>query len=190
MNNNITAILLAGGKGQRLGGKDKGLVTFKTKPLIEYAIDVALAQAPNIIISANRNLTLYQTYRYPIYADQIDTFEGPLSGIHTCLQYVRTPYAFILACDIPQCPHDIINLLMNCMLENNADSCMIHDGKRAQPLISLIKTALKNDLETFLVDGQRKTLSWFLSTNHCFYLYESPKNLFNNINTTKQLLDF
>jgi len=187
MNNDITAILLAGGKGRRLGGKDKGLTIFKSKPLIEYAIKLASVQTPNIIISANRNHSAYESYNYPVYADQTNTFDGPLSGISTCLQHVRTPYTFVLACDIPHCPKNIIDILMNCMLESNADSCMVIDGKREQPLVSIFDTRLKANLETYLANGHRKTLSWFLSTNHCFYVYKNAENAFDNINRIEQL---
>lgn len=187
MNNDVTAILLAGGRGQRLGGKDKGLEAFKSKPLIEYAIDIASAQASQLIISANRNHEFYKSYNYPVYADENKPFDGPLSGLHTCLQYVRTPFTFILACDTPHCPQNIVELLMNRLLDSNADSCMIHDGKREQPLVSIIKTELKANLKNYLSKGHRKTLTWFLGTNHSFCPYENPENAFDNINTLHQL---
>jgi len=59
----ITAVILAGGQGRRMGGQDKGLIEFDGKPLAALLVDNLRQQAVDIVINANRNHAQYQRRR-------------------------------------------------------------------------------------------------------------------------------
>ena len=75
---NITGIILAGGRARRMGGQDKGLIKLARKPMIEYVLNAIKPQVDDIIINANRNQTVYEKYGFPVVADQIEGYCGPL----------------------------------------------------------------------------------------------------------------
>ena len=88
---NITAIILAGGQARRMGGQDKGLIQLGMKPMIEYVLNAIEPQVGTIIINANRNQAIYEKYGFPVVADQIGGYCGPLAGMASGLQLSETP---------------------------------------------------------------------------------------------------
>ena len=96
----ITGLVLAGGKGSRMGGADKGLVCFKDTPLVEYVIDILEPQCKTLVISANRNEDVYKDYGYPVVTDENRNFSGPLAGIAAGLEIVETPYMVVAPCSL------------------------------------------------------------------------------------------
>jgi len=101
MENEITVVILAGGRGRRMDAQDKGLVVLYGQPLIEYVIKAISPQNSNILINANQNIEQYQHYGYPVVSDQITGFQGPLAGVATAMERVKTPYILTLPCDAP-----------------------------------------------------------------------------------------
>ena len=75
-NSDITAVILAGGQGRRMGGQDKGLIEFEGRLMIEILIEALENQRLDIVINANRNQSTYQTYGYPVVSDNLDNFQG------------------------------------------------------------------------------------------------------------------
>ena len=96
----ITGLVLAGGKGSRMGGADKGLVCFKDTPLVEYVIDILEPQCKTLVISANRNEDVYKDFGYPVVSDENRNFSGPLAGIAAGLEIVETPYMVVAPCSL------------------------------------------------------------------------------------------
>ena len=84
----ITGLILAGGRAQRMGGIDKGLIPFLGKPLIASAISRLQNQVGPILINANRNITKYAAYGYSVILDETPDFSGPLAGFSVGLQAV------------------------------------------------------------------------------------------------------
>ena len=109
----ITGLVLAGGKGSRMGGADKGLVCFKDTPLVEYVIDILEPQCKTLVISANRNEDVYKDFGYPVVTDENRNFSGPLAGIAAGLEIVETPYMVVAPCDSPFLPTDYVERLAN-----------------------------------------------------------------------------
>lgn len=85
----ITAVILSGGQGTRLAGLDKGLVKLNKIPLVQHLINRIQPQVSEIIISANRNLNVYNDLGFSVYEDDISGFAGPLAGIVKALQQDR-----------------------------------------------------------------------------------------------------
>ena len=102
----ITGLVLAGGKGSRMGGVDKGLVAFEDMPLVEHVIGILKPQCRTLVVSANRNEDVYAKYGYPVVTDDDKNFSGPLAGIAAALEIVKTPYMVVAPCDSPFLPSD------------------------------------------------------------------------------------
>ena len=117
----ITGLVLAGGKGSRMGGVDKGLVAFEDVPLVEHVIGILKPQCRTLVVSANRNEDVYAKYGYPVVTDDDKNFSGPLAGIAAALEIVKTPYMVVedraeairWAMDHAQ-PGDIVSLSPAC----------------------------------------------------------------------------
>ena len=95
----ITAIILAGGQGRRLGGQDKGLVEYQGKPLIQHVLDKITPQVDSVMINANRNQESYSTFGYDIVTDKLSDFQGPLAGFAIAMQESKTKFILTMPCD-------------------------------------------------------------------------------------------
>lgn len=182
---NITVVILAGGKGSRLGGIDKGLVKLRDKPLIEHLISRIRPQNPNIIISANRNLETYRQFGFPVYPDDIDDYAGPLAGILKALKKCPTEWLMTVPADSPFIPDDLAERLVTKSEGNKV--VMVHDGKRLQPTFSLIHKTLATALEQFLQGGERKAQVWMQQQPYDIVDFSDKANAFININTEEEL---
>ncbi|RLA00377.1 MAG: molybdenum cofactor guanylyltransferase, partial [Gammaproteobacteria bacterium] len=152
----VTGVILAGGKARRMGGEDKGLLSYKHKPLISYVINILESQVDQLVINANRNIDSYQAFEYPVIADSLDNFCGPLAGMLSAMQAVDTDYILTAPCDSPSISPQLRQRMMETLLVEQADLAVAHDGERLQPVFNLIPCRLKNELEDYLEQGGRK----------------------------------
>jgi molybdopterin-guanine dinucleotide biosynthesis protein A len=157
--NNITAVILSGGRSSRMQGEDKGLILLNDKPLIGYVADVVNSKVVRLLISANRNIDAYQKYG-EVISDELSDFQGPLAGIVKAMSVVSTPYLLVLPCDSPLVNEIVIDRLIQCMTDKDMDICVAGDGVRIHPTFALIKTSLKDNLLDFLDSGERKLGLW------------------------------
>ena len=157
--NNITAVILSGGRSSRMHGEDKGLILLNDKPLIDYVADVVNSKVVRLLISANRNIDAYQKYG-EVISDELSDFQGPLAGIVKAMSVVSTPYLLVLPCDSPLVNEIVIDRLIQCMTDKDMDICVAGDGVRIHPTFALIKTSLKDNLLDFLDSGERKLGLW------------------------------
>ena len=189
--NNISAVILAGGKGRRLQGQDKGLVIYKGKPLIEHVIERIQPQVGNIIINANRNHHAYAKYGYEIMSDEMSDFQGPLAGFATAMKIVKTDYIMTLPCDGPTPPRDLVARLSSALVAygEDASNCIAvaHDGEWLQAVHALIPIALINSLEKFLATNDRKIDRWYQQHNLIKVDFSDQPDSFFNINKKEQL---
>ena len=153
--NNITTVILSGGRSSRMQGEDKGLILLNDKPMISYVVDVVDGGVGRLLISANRNIGAYQQYG-EVITDDLADFQGPLAGIAKAMSVVGTPYLLILPCDSPLVNKAVINRLIQFMSDKDVDICVAGDGVRIHPTFALIKTSLKDNLLAFLDSGERK----------------------------------
>ncbi len=182
----VTAVILAGGRGRRMGGLDKGLIEFDNKPIIEHIISAIAPQCDDVIINANRNIELYSKYGYPVLTDSLDNFQGPLAGFSTALSHINTPLLLTLPCDAPDLPKDLTNRMLNTMMKEDSDITVAHDGERLQPVYALIKTSLAENLHEFLLSGNRKIDLWYAANKTSHVDFSDVSQLFQNINTPEQ----
>jgi len=156
----VTGVILAGGRGRRLGGADKGLVQLAGKPLIEYVMAALQPQVSSLIISANRNHETYTTYGFPVIADIIGDFDGPLAGMLSAMRAANTPCILTAPCDAPRLPADLMQRLCAGLVRENADAAVAASGGQMQPVFALLHCTLADTLQQFLEAGGRGVGEW------------------------------
>jgi molybdopterin-guanine dinucleotide biosynthesis protein A len=187
----ITGLILAGGRAQRMGGIDKGLIPFHQKPLIETTIQRLKAQVGHILINANRNITKYAVYGYPVIMDETPDFSGPLAGFLMGLKNCKTPYLLTTPCDSPLFPEDLATKLASDLEQANLDlvyaSSKEADGKVwAQPVFCLMRANLQDSLISFLDKGDLKIDRWFKELKSGTVIFDNAQ-AFANANTPEEL---
>lgn len=187
----ITGLILAGGRAQRMGGIDKGLIPFHGKALIEFAINRLKPQVSTILINANRSITKYSHYGYPVLMDETPDFSGPLAGFSVGLKHCKTPYLLTSPCDSPLLPFDLAQKMAAELEGNNLElvfaSSKEEDGKIwSQPVFCLMKSSLQDSLDTFLSKGDLKIDRWFKELRSGTVVFENPQ-AFANVNTPEEL---
>ena len=187
----ITGLVLAGGRGQRLGGVDKGLQPWRGRPLADHALERLAPQVGHVMISANRNASAYAARVTRVLADASDDFPGPLAGILAGLRAAETPWLAVVPCDSPCLPLDLVERLAQGLA--GAQGAVVQrlrtDGVlRLEPVCCLLSTALADDLAHYLAEGGRKVEGW-LSRHATPVLFDRPEDAaaFANINTLADL---
>ncbi len=180
--NNTTAVILAGGQGRRMGGKDKGLIEFNGRPIIELLIERLAQQQVDIVINANRNQSVYRQYGFPVISDELDNFQGPLAGFAACMRSLTNGYILTLPCDGPFLCDALVELFIAAQQQSGAPICVADDGERLQPVYALIDTELLPSLEKFLASGDRKIDRWYTEHQFTRVDFSSFKTMFGNIN--------
>jgi len=179
----ITAVILAGGQGRRMGGQDKGLLDFGGRLLIEILIEALQNQQLGIVINANRNQSTYQSYGYPVIRDDLEDFQGPLAGFASAMAAVKTDFILTLPCDSPMLADNFAGRFIDRHNREQAPVCVAHDGERLQPVYALINTGLLDDLKRFLLSGERKIDRWYAQHDYTTVDFSSDATMFENINT-------
>ncbi|GAB3671745.1 molybdenum cofactor guanylyltransferase MobA [Salinisphaera aquimarina] len=155
----ITAGILAGGEGRRLGGIDKGWYEIGGRPLIEHTLARVETQCARAVISANRSLARYRALNLPVHVDDSDEFRGPLAGIVSVLRAATTPYVLIVPVDTPAMPADLAPCLADAM-RPATELAVARCEDRVQPLHALMRRDVLADLETALFAGVRAVSEW------------------------------
>ena len=187
----ITGLILAGGRGQRLGGVDKGLQPWRGLPLVDHALARLAPQVREVMISANRNAAEYALRAMRVLGDDSDDFPGPLAGILAGLRAAATPWLAVVPCDSPRLPADLVERLARGV--GDAPGAVVQrdhgaDGLRLEPVCCLLSTTLADDLARYLADGGRKVEGW-ISRHAAPVLFDSTEDAsaFANVNTPADL---
>ena len=165
----ITGLILAGGRGSRMGGVDKGLQNFNGIPLALHALMRLGPQVESVMVNANRNLSAYESFGSSVWPDASADFAGPLSGFLVGLERAETPYMLTVPCDTPRLPLDLAERLAAALVREDADIAMAaapetdDQGQthiRTQPVFCLMKIAMSESLVKFIHAGGRKIDAW------------------------------
>jgi molybdenum cofactor guanylyltransferase len=197
--NLITGIVLAGGRGSRMGGIDKGLQLYNDTPLAKHAIQRLQPQVGNLLINANRNLEIYKIWGSDVNAevivDGLADFAGPLAGFLVGLQQCKTPFLMTVPCDTPRFPSNLVARLSDALVQNNADIAMVSSPDeegvmRHQPVFCLMKRELLESLKVFTDADGRKIGAWAAQQKlvrvNFNEVHDDPK-AFYNANTLEDL---
>lgn len=179
----ITTVILAGGRGVRIGG-NKGLQLMHGKPLLSWVLERVQAQSAHILINANDENAGYAQFGYPVIADALPDWQGPLAGLHAALQHATTELVMTVPCDTPFLPED---LLARChaRIAGHDAVVAVADGER-QPTIALYRKTVLPKLEQFLNGGKRKVNDWLQTLVTMEEVFQDDWR-FNNINTLQEL---
>lgn len=186
--NKVSGIILAGGKGIRLG-RNKGLAILKDRHLIEHVIDNLRGVCDEILISSNSEQC--KKFGYPVIPDII-AGKGPMSGIHACLQASSSEENIVISVDTPFAGKEYFTFLLAQKGEGYIAAPKDEDG-RYEPLCAYYNKRVAIEMEKFLNSGQYKMSDLF--TRLPFTAISIPEKmlstnpmLFHNVNTEADLL--
>jgi molybdenum cofactor guanylyltransferase len=186
----ITGLILAGGRGSRMGGVDKGLQNHLGMPLALHALLRLAPQVGHVMINANRNLGAYESMGVPVWPDALADYPGPLAGMLAGLEHCETPYLVTVPCDTPNFPLDLVERLARGLVDADAQIAMAatRDGGelQSQPVFSLMKAELLESLVAFLHAGERKIDRW-AGQQRCVQVPFEDNDAFFNANTLAEL---
>ena len=191
----ITGLVLAGGRGSRMGGVDKGLQNFNGIPLALFTLMRLQPQVGEMMVNANRNLAAYEAFGAPVWPDVLADYAGPLAGFLTGLERCETDWLVTVPCDTPLFPQDLVARLAEAAQREGAEIAMAaareEDGQlRAQPVFCLIKRGLLESLVRFTHGGGRKIDAWTAQHKTAVVPFDRPGDdtrSFFNANTLAEL---
>lgn len=199
----LGAVVLAGGRGLRMGGVDKGLQIFRGETLVAHAIARLRAQRglvpQSIVVNANRNAPAYAALGVPVVADDLADFQGPLAGMLAALQQCPSAYLLSVPCDSPLFPLDLAVRLMQALQASGAALAMAHAPEavgpgrwalRRQPVFCLMRRDVAPGLQAFLASGGRKIDQWTAAQGEVLVPFDAPGDdpqAFANANTLEEL---
>lgn len=195
----ITGLILAGGRGARMGGADKGLQMFRGLPLAQHTLQRLQAQVGTAVVNANRNLAAYEAFGVPVWPDADTDYAGPLSGFLTGLAHCQTPWLLTVPCDTPLFPLDLAERLARAVAREQVDMAVAAapeaepDGRlrvRLQPVFCLMRVDLLQSLQRFTEGGGRKAGAWTAQHRSATVPFDAPGDdpgAFFNANTLSEL---
>lgn len=186
-NEELCAVILAGGMARRMQGQDKGLVQFRGRPLVAHVAAALEPQVAALFINANRNLAKYARLGHPVIADDLTGFQGPLAGMLSAMRRASQPLLLVAPCDAPFLPADFAARLKTALQTGSADIAVASDGHRLQPVHALLSCRLADDLEAFLASGERKIDRWYARHTMVEADFSDAPETFININTLEEL---
>lgn len=182
----MTFLVLCGGAGSRMAGRDKPLLEFGGTPMI----DLVLASAPEHIprlISANRNLDEYQQ-RAAVVTDRVHSISaasGPLIGVYAGLCTATTTWLLVAPGDTPCLADDWWRVMQRA--SGGRRNVVAHDGHRQQHLHLLLRRRKVIDgLRLYLSAGHHQVYAWLESVDLVQARFDNP-DAFRNINTEQDL---
>ncbi len=188
--NDITGLILAGGRGSRMGGADKGLQNHHGIALALHALLRLGPQVGHVMINANRNLGAYESFGVPVWPDPVGEYAGPLAGFLAGLERCETPLMLTVPCDTPNFPDDLAARLGAALVAEHADLAyaVTHEDGREQPhpVFCLMHSALSESLVAFLHEGGRKIDHWFAQHRTVGVRFDDAPAFFN-ANTPAEL---
>ena len=199
----MTGLVLAGGRGSRMGGVDKGLQNHLGLPLALHSLLRLQLQVGSAMVNANRNLGAYESMGVPVWPDLQADFAGPLAGMLVGMEHCETPWLVTVPCDTPNFPLDLVERLAAAAQAEGADIAMAATREPAQeadatvdaqaqplvqvqPVFCLLKASLLESLQAFLDSGQRKIDRW-TAQHRCAIVVFDDSAAFFNANTVEEL---
>jgi molybdopterin-guanine dinucleotide biosynthesis protein A len=183
----VTGLVLAGGRGSRMGGVDKGLVPFRGRPLVAHVIDRLAPQVDEILVNANRNPGDYARFGHRVIADEIEGFAGPLAGFERGLAHAHGELVATSPCDSPFLPADLVARLRESLQLHGADLAVAKTGAQPHPVFCLMRRGVHASLRAFLASGQRKIDRWYAGLRVVEVPFDDEEEAFANVNTSQEL---
>ena len=180
-----TGLVLAGGAGRRVGGRDKGLMLHQGRALVALAVEQLASQVDRLLISCNRNRDQYAEYGELAPADLRPDFAGPLAGLEAAAGAIDAGYLLVVPCDNPKLPQDLGERLLQPLRAPGSDRevCWAHDGRRDQYLYCALRSDCLTTIGPFLDSGERAVRHWLAQRNGIAVDFSDRAGCFANLNT-------
>jgi molybdopterin-guanine dinucleotide biosynthesis protein A len=185
----VTGVVLAGGQGRRMGGVDKGLVTFASRPMVAHVIERLAPQVNEMLINANQNADRYAAFGHPVFGDDVGGFAGPLAGLHAALRRAAHPHVATVPCDSPFLPFDLVSRLADHLIAQDAQLAVARTFDQPHPVFCLVRRDVLAHLDAFLREGGRKIDAWYATLRVVEVPFDDEADAFRNINTAGELRD-
>ncbi|WP_229722629.1 molybdenum cofactor guanylyltransferase MobA [Xylophilus rhododendri] len=182
----ITGLVLAGGRGSRMQGADKGLVEWRGEALAARALRRLRPQVGQIAINANRHHPIYAGWQVPVWPDADESFAGPLAGMLAGLTHCGTDWLATVPCDSPLFPDDLVARLAASARDASASLAMATAAGQAQPVFLLLHKSLRGALAQALAEGEHRVRRWAASQGAAMADFEDA-SAFANANTAQEL---
>jgi len=179
-------VILAGGRGSRMGGADKGWVEFEGTPLVQVAIERFRPQVDELLINANRNVERYAALGYEVIQDPVGDFPGPLAGVLAALRYARHDWVATCPCDSPWLPVDLVGRLTAGCQASGAPAAIARTSSGIHPVFALVQRSETDRLDDYLRRGERRVGEWYRAIGCTEVLFEDEA-AFRNLNTPDDL---
>ena len=179
-----SGLILAGGRGRRIQGADKGLFPWQGKPLVEYSLLALQPHCDQLYINCNRNQTRYAQYGYPLISDRSDDFPGPLQALAEILPQLPGTHFILLPCDSPGVTAALMEQLLTASQCHPAQWIYATAGGRDHPLHSVLPASLVPELLTLVAQGERRLMHSLKQLPH--HTIQFPDDLDLNLNHPDQ----
>lgn len=175
----ITAAILAGGQGRRVGGADKGLLPLHGAPLVARVCERLRPQAQHLLVCANRNADVYGRFA-TVLGDGEVGFRGPLAGIAAALAACATPWLLTVPVDAPDLPLDLARRLADA--SDGECTRTVRSNGRREPLFALYPRALADSARAALA-GDGAVWRWQDACGAIEVEWPPAAGAFDNLNT-------
>ena len=184
----VTGVLLAGGRAERMGGRDKGLLPLAGEPLIAHGVRRLQPQVAELLISANRHQEHYQRFGCRVVGDGADErFRGPLAGVLAALRVATTSWVLTAPCDSPLLPSDYAARMLAALERGRATVSAVYGAGCWQPVFALVSVGLRDDLTAWLAAGEGGVGRWLRRHRPIRVEFPNWPALFRNVNTPEEL---
>ena len=186
----VTGLILAGGRGRRMGGVDKGLQLLQGKPMVQWVLERLAPQVDEVLVNANQNVEAYATLGCRVVGDAVGGFAGPLAGLQSGLAHARHELVATVPCDSPFLPRDLVARLHDALEQAQADLAVAKTGAQPHPVFCLCRRGLLPHLTAYLAGGGRKIDAWYATLRVAEACFDDEAAAFANINTPEELAAF
>lgn len=183
----ITGVVLAGGRGSRMNGQDKGLMILNGRELYRHVAEVLRPQVDRLVISANRHIARYRQSGLPVIEDSMPGYQGPLAGMLAVMEETESEWFLFSPCDTPNIPADLFSQLWQGLGEPPAAAVWVNDGERDHPGTALVHHSVQTLLKSYLSAGERRVMQFLRRAGGHAVLLPDAKERFTNINTPDEL---
>ncbi len=179
--NNLTGIILAGGKSSRMG-ENKALVLFQNRRMIDIAREKLINYTDILLVSSNKPIPEFEGQLVPDVVSEI----GPIGGLYSCLQESATELNMVIPCDVPLLPASFYEQLLPHTTNYDVVIPRLPDGK-LEPLIGFYKKSNLIVIEQMIATHDYKLIHLFDKVQ-TYYLDIQETYMFKNVNTPTDLL--
>lgn len=193
--NDAAALVLAGGRGKRVGGT-KLFLSLEGSPMIEKVLSLAMLLFPQVILSCRGEDTstfsrifapLFPAHALKIVADRREGL-GPLEGISLGLASSDLPWVFVVGCDMPMVQESVVRFMAS-RRDPKKDAVIARLGGLVEPLHAFYHKRCVSAVDDSISKGERR-LSSFLPRISAVNIEEKDishipgfRRSFMNINT-------